>query len=131
RDAMFISVGYGRDADGRVSMNFGPLNGEGGERRLNVLITRARLRCEVFTNLRAADLEGGRSVARGVRALRTFLHFAEHGTLGGVDGTPEATPGVGSSFEDVVADALEAEGYEVVRGLGSAESRVDLAVVDP
>ena len=50
RDVIFISVGYGRTADGDLAMNFGPLNGDGGERRLNVLITRARLRCEVFTN---------------------------------------------------------------------------------
>jgi hypothetical protein len=131
RDAIFISVGYGRDAEGRVSMNFGPLNGEGGERRLNVLITRARLRCEVFTNLRASDLDSGRSTARGVRALRTFLRFAELGTLDGEPGTTGSTPEVGSGFEEQVAEALRGEGFEVVRGLGSEESRVDLAVVDP
>ncbi|QDV34542.1 DUF3320 domain-containing protein [Tautonia plasticadhaerens] len=131
RDAIFISVGYGRDAGGRVSMNFGPLNGEGGERRLNVLITRARLRCEVFTNLRGSDLESGRSAARGVRALRTFLRFAELGELDGDEGRPGASPGVGSGFEEEVARTLRAEGFEVVRGLGSEESRVDLAVVDP
>ncbi|WP_169975625.1 DUF3320 domain-containing protein [Tautonia rosea] len=129
RDAMFISVGYGRDADGRVSMNFGPLNGEGGERRLNVLITRARLRCEVFTNLRATDLDRGRSTARGVSSLRTFLHFAERGSFDGMDGTP-ASSNVQSTFEEVLARAIEEEGYAVARGLGSAESRVDLAVVD-
>ena len=48
RDVIFISIGYGRDADGHLTMNFGPLNQDGGERRLNVLITRARRRCEVF-----------------------------------------------------------------------------------
>ncbi|WP_152051540.1 DUF3320 domain-containing protein [Tautonia marina] len=129
RDAMFISVGYGRDADGRVSMNFGPLNGEGGERRLNVLITRARLRCEVFTNLRATDLDRGRSTARGVASLRTFLHFAERGTFDGMEGSAGSTIPL-STFEEVLAKAIEQEGYEVARALGSAESRVDLAVVD-
>jgi hypothetical protein len=129
RDAMFISVGYGRDAEGRVSMNFGPLNGEGGERRLNVLITRARLRCEVFTNLRSSDLDRGRATARGVASLRTFLHFAERGSFDGMEGSPDATTTL-STFEDVLAKAIEQEGYEVARALGSAESRVDLAVVD-
>lgn len=57
RDVMFISIGYGKTAEGYLAMEFGPLNNEGGERRLNVLITRARLRCEVFTNLRADDID--------------------------------------------------------------------------
>src|SRR5207245_5798839 len=73
RDVIFISVGYGRDKDGYLSMNFGPLNATGGERRLNVLITRARKRCEVFTNLSADDIDLSRSEARGVAALKLFL----------------------------------------------------------
>ena len=129
RDAIYISVGYGRDADGNVSLNFGPLNGEGGERRLNVLITRARLRCEVFTNLRGADLEAGRSASRGVRALRVFLHYAETGTMDGADGP--GTSEDDSTFEAAVAGSLREERFEVVRGLGEGASRVDLAVVDP
>ena len=56
RDVIFISVGYGRNSSGRVNQNFGPLNKEGGERRLNVLISRAKQRCEVFTNLHAEDI---------------------------------------------------------------------------
>ena len=56
RDVIFISIGYGRTADGKVPMNFGPLNNEGGERRLNVLITRAKLRCAVFSNLVPEDI---------------------------------------------------------------------------
>src|SRR5690606_6570646 len=77
RDVVFISVGYGRDQNGYVSMNFGPLNREGGERRLNVLISRARRRCEVFTNLRAEDLDLNRTQARGVAAFKRYLQFAE------------------------------------------------------
>lgn len=85
RDAMFLSVGYGRDAKGAVSMNFGPLNADGGERRLNVLITRARSRCEVFSNLRAEDLDLSRTNARGVAAFRKFLeHAAAGGPIGAI-----------------------------------------------
>jgi len=85
RDVIFISVGYGRDEHGKVSMNFGPLNNEGGERRLNVLITRAKRRCEVFTNLRYADIDMSRTNAQGVRSFKTFLRFADTGDLEGPD----------------------------------------------
>ena len=93
RDVIFISVGYGRTVEGSLTMNFGPLNGEGGERRLNVLITRARFRCEVFTNLTADDIDTGRSRAWGVRALKTFLAFAQTGrldSLGETDSAPNS-----------------------------------------
>src|SRR6185437_15293553 len=56
RDVILISIGYGKSADGKLSMSFGPLNRQGGERRLNVLISRARLRCEVFSNITVDDL---------------------------------------------------------------------------
>jgi len=82
RDVIFISVGYGRREDGWISMNFGPLNAEGGERRLNVLITRAKWKCVVFTNLRSDDLDLRRTNARGVAVLKTFLKYAETGVIG-------------------------------------------------
>ena len=83
RDVIFISVGYGRTADATLAMNFGPLNGDGGERRLNVLITRARLRCEVFSSLTADDIDLDRTRARGVRALKSFLAYAQERPLDG------------------------------------------------
>jgi len=61
RDVIFISIGYGRTSDGIITMDFGPLNQKGGERRLNVLITRARRRCEVFSNLKGDDIDLSRS----------------------------------------------------------------------
>ena len=91
RDVIFISVGYGRTADATLAMNFGPLNGDGGERRLNVLITRARLRCEVFSSLTADDIDLDRTRARGVRALKSFLAYAQDRPPGG-DGHPDAPP---------------------------------------
>ncbi|MDR3635956.1 MAG: DUF3320 domain-containing protein [Isosphaeraceae bacterium] len=128
RDVMFISVGYGRTAQGDVAMSFGPLNGEGGERRLNVLITRARLRCEVFSNLSADDIDLSRSPARGVRALKTFLAYAQHGRSeqgAGENGTPDAP------FEEAVHAALTAEGVDARRRVGSSGFALDLAVADP
>src|SRR5207247_9300824 len=81
RDVMFISVGYGRDAAGTMSMNFGPLNQAGGERRLNVLITRARRQCVVFTNVTPDDLDLRRASGEGIRVFKSFLSFAKEGKL--------------------------------------------------
>jgi very-short-patch-repair endonuclease/RecA/RadA recombinase len=129
RDVIFISVGYGRTREGYVAMNFGPLNRDGGERRLNVLITRARVRCEVFSNLRADDIDTNRTNARGVAAFKTFLHYAETGQL---DVPRMAESGEAESpFEQVVADALRKLGHEIHHQVGSAGFFIDLAVVDP
>ena len=127
RDVVFISIGYGRTADGTVSMNFGPLNAEGGERRLNVLITRARLRCEVFTNLTIDDIDPTRSRSRGVQALRTFLAAAEGGSTPALVRPEEADPGL----RQAVSEALTRAGYTTHPVAASDEGRVDLAVFDP
>jgi very-short-patch-repair endonuclease len=128
RDVVFISVGYGRIAGGYVPMSFGPLNLDGGERRLNVLITRARRICAVFTNLSADDIDLGRSNARGVRALKTFLKYAKEGQLD----VPVATGREPDSpFEESVLAALQRVGYQVETQVGSAGFFIDLAVVDP
>jgi very-short-patch-repair endonuclease len=128
RDVIFISVGYGRDDDGKVSMNFGPLNQDGGERRLNVLTTRAKYRCEVFTNLKAEDIDLHRTNARGVEVLKEYLKFAETGEL---DLATPSGRGPDSPFEQAVADRLENEGYRVEHQVGVAGFYIDLAVVDP
>jgi hypothetical protein len=104
RDVVLISVGYGKIAGGYVPMSFGPLNSDGGERRLNVLITRARRACEVFTNLTSDDIDLSRSQARGVRALKTFLKYAREGQLD----VPIATGREPDSpFEESVLSALQ------------------------
>jgi very-short-patch-repair endonuclease len=128
RDVIFISVGYGRDDDGKVSMNFGPLNQQGGERRLNVLTTRAKLRCEVFTNLKAEDIDLHRTNARGVEVLKEYLKFAETGEL---DLATPSGRGPDSPFEEAVAERLRDEGYRVEHQVGVAGFYIDLAVVDP
>ncbi|MDU0369913.1 DUF3320 domain-containing protein [Hymenobacter endophyticus] len=128
RDVILISIGYGRTREGYLAMSFGPLNGEGGERRLNVLITRAKLRCEIFTNLTADDLDLTRIQAKGVAALKTFLHFAQHGRLHQPQETGRAAE---SPFEEAVSHALTARGYQVRPQVGSQGFYLDLAVADP
>jgi len=128
RDVIFISIGYGKDADGNVSMNFGPLNWDGGERRLNVLITRARRRCDVFTNLSAEDIDVSRTSSPGIYALKAFLAYAGAGDTGVARENGDAP---GSSLEQAVAHSLTESGYELRPRVGAAGHWVDLAVVDP
>jgi len=128
RDVIFISVGYGKDASGYMAMNFGPLSNDGGERRLNVLITRARDCCSVFSSIRAEDIDLARARARGAQALRTFLKYAETGLMD--TGSPSGRDH-DSEFERQVSSALAAHGYETCPQVGVAGFFIDLAVVDP
>ncbi len=130
RDVIFISTGYGRTAEGTLAMNFGPLNGTGGERRLNVLITRARLRCEIFTNLSPDDIDLNRTASRGVQAFKTFLTYAKNGHLL-TDGVAGTSPTLTSPFEQVVYQAVTTLGYQLKPQVGSAGFYVDFAVVNP
>lgn len=127
RDVVFISVTYGRDANGIFRHHFGPLLREGGERRLNVLITRARVRCEVFSNITAEDIRD-ESAGAGVTALKRYLKFAKDGVfdLPTATGLPEESP-----FEEEVTAALRARGYEVHTQVGTEGYRIDIGVLDP
>lgn len=127
RDVILISIGYGRDLNGFLAMRFGPLANEGGERRLNVLISRARRRCEVFASITADDIDPERAQGRGVRALKQFLEFAQTGRLRVAAAADQESA---SPFEEAVRAALEAAGHEVQPHVGIAGFFVDLAVRD-
>jgi len=128
RDVVFISVGYAKDASGFMAMNFGPLSNDGGERRLNVLITRARDCCCVFSSIRGDDIDLSRARARGSQALRTFLKYAETGLMD--TGSPTERDH-DSEFERQVSRALAAHGCQTCPQVGVAGFFIDLAVVDP
>ena len=126
RDVILISVGYGFDNERKMSLNFGPLNQDGGERRLNVLITRARQKCVVFSNFKASSMKLTANPPHGVRALREFLEYAENLTMGTHTGEEHTS----APFEDAIASFLEENGYIVDKQIGCAGFRVDLAIVD-
>ena len=132
RDVILFSIGYGLDETGSVSMNFGPLNREGGERRLNVAITRAKHEIAVFSGLRGDMIDLTRTRARGVRDLKHFLEYAERGpkALTAPKNSLNANA-ADSGFEQLVENALRAHGYEVHRHVGCSGYRIDLAVLDP
>jgi very-short-patch-repair endonuclease len=128
RDIIYISIGYGKSAAGRLSQSFGPVNRDGGERRLNVLITRARLGMDVFCNFTADDLQTSGDTPFGVRSLKNFLKFAETGELEYRHETGRETD---SPFEDEVISAIKSLGYDVEPQVGSAGFFIDIAVRDP
>ncbi len=130
RDVIFISVGYGPTVPGgRVPMRFGPLGTDGGERRLNVLISRAKQRCEVFASMTDEDIDPDfASTRKGVFAFRLFLHFARTGRMTLAESTGRDHDSV---FEEQVAKALQARGLQVHRQVGLAGFYIDLAVADP
>ena len=130
RDVIIFSVGYGKDSLGRMSMNFGPLNKSGGERRLNVATTRAREKMVVVASIRAADIDSSKS-ATGVRKLHDYLDYAERGPIAlqstsGTDVLPYESP-----LEEDVAKAIQEMGYVTVPQVGCSGYRIDLGVVDP
>jgi len=129
RDVILISVGYGRDAQGNFAMRFGPLGMEGGERRLNVLISRAKQRCEVFASITDEDIDTERAKGKGIFALKLFLHFARTGRLD-MTRSPKTEPSR-NTFASQVGAALQQRGYQVHPGVGIAGCFIDLAIVDP
>lgn len=126
RDVILISVGYGFDQNKKMSLNFGPLNQDGGERRLNVLITRAREKCVVFSNFKAHDMHLSANPPFGVKALKEFLEYAENISYGNIINNVETN----EPFEDAVYKFLRENGYEVDKQVGCAGFRVDLAIID-
>ena len=129
RDVILFSVGYGPDKDGKVSLNFGPLNRDGGWRRLNVAVSRARYEMKVFSTLRADQIDLARTSSEGVAGLKAFLEYAEKGknaiTISSSVGYLN-----GKSLVDVIADQIRVHGYEVHTNIGCSGYRVDIGIVN-
>jgi very-short-patch-repair endonuclease len=128
RDVIMISVGYARNAQGYMAMRFGPLGAEGGERRLNVLISRAKRRCEVFASITDEDIDLERAKGKGVFAFKLFLQYARTGRISLAQRSEREMDSV---FEEQVADALQKAGYQVHPQVGIAGFFIDLAIADP
>jgi very-short-patch-repair endonuclease len=133
RDEIILSIGYGpREPGGPVPLRFGPINQEGGERRLNVAVTRARYRTTVVCSFRPeALLRATETLRPGPRYLHEYLVYAQRG--GRFTELPDTDPTKApeSDFEEAVRDALEARGYQVDSQVGQSGHRIDLAVRDP
>ena len=129
RDVILFSVGYGPDKEGKLSMNFGPLNKIGGERRLNVAVSRARHEMKVFSTLRPEQIDERRTQAEGVLGLKRFLRYAQKGYQAVDDHKVTDVPS--EIIVDQLSKALREKGYEVKTNVGTSVFRLDLAVVNP
>jgi len=128
RDVIFFSVGYGYDANGKITMNFGPLNKPGGERRLNVAVTRAREKVLLITSIKGSDIDPD-AQALGVQTLRTYLDYAEQGpetySAKRKDGEFD------SMLDEDIAAEIKKMGYDIVPQVGCSGYKIDIGVVDP
>jgi very-short-patch-repair endonuclease len=131
RDTILFSVGYGHDQSGKLSMNFGPLNKEGGERRLNVAVTRAKYQVKLVSSIQPHDMDLSRTSKRGPALLKYYMEFAQQGpsSLARETEVP-SDPEFDSPFEEEVCCALEERGLTLHRQIGCAGYRIDLAIVD-
>jgi len=128
RDAIILTIGYGRGTDGQLRYRFGPLLTDGGERRLNVAITRARQRLTLVSSFTHADMHPGRSAAAGVTLLRRYLRYVGSG------GRHLDEVAVDTDVDPLTADIaehLEHVGLPVTAAYGSSELRIDVAVAHP
>ena len=128
RDVVFLSVTYAKAHDGRLRYNFGPLNGENGWRRMNVLVTRSKKLMRVFSSVKAEDINLASTASRGAKLLRDFLSYAEHKRLD--NPTISAISETESPFEREVYEELQKRGVALVPQVGASGYRIDFGVVD-
>jgi very-short-patch-repair endonuclease len=131
RDVIFFSITFGPDAAGKTTMNFGPLNGEGGHRRLNVAISRAREAVVIYSTLLPEQIELSKVRAAGVRDLKHYLEFAIKGPRALVQQSVPTGLEPDSPFETAVIRILRNHNWVVHPQVGCSGYRIDIGVVDP
>lgn len=133
RDLIILGIGFGPDLPGagEMSMNFGPLNRQGGWRRLNVAVTRARSEMMIFTSFDPSMIDFNRTSARAVHDLRHFIEYAHDGPKAIAAAVHGSVGGYESPFEQFVAEGLQAKGWETHPQIGVSRFRIDLGVVHP
>ena len=129
RDIILFSVAFGPNAEGKMSLNFGPLNKNGGWKRLNVAVSRARSEMVVFTSMTADMINLKRTKAKGVEALRDFLEFAQKGQLQSknIEENMEERQGI----MEHICQMLNEHGYKYQRSVGHSKFKIDIAVMNP
>ena len=131
RDVMSLSIAFGPDDAGKITMNFGALNPEGGEKRLNVAVTRARFELHVFASLDSRQIDLTRTNSTGVAHLKQFLDYVERGPVA-LSAVDEGSLGPAENiFEEAVAEGLRGKGWDVRTQIGVSGFRIDLGIVHP
>ena len=132
RDTIIFSIGYAKDHNGIMYMNFGPLSKSGGYRRLNVAITRAKFNVKLVGSIHPTDIRLENTNSEGVKLLRSYIEFAINGTsVLQRELNYSNIVEVDSPFEESVYDFLVKHNYKVVTQVGCSGYRIDLAVKHP
>lgn len=132
RDTMIFSIGYAKDQNGVISMNFGPLNRNGGHKRLNVAITRAKFNIKLVSSIHPTDINVESTNSEGLKMLRQYIEFAINGvSILQTELQLTNSVEVESPFEEAVYDFLIKNGYNVTTQVGCSGYRIDMAVKHP
>ena len=132
RDTIIFSIAYGIDAQGRLLHNFGPLNRVGGERRLNVAVTRAKCNVQLVSSMHYTDIDLKHTSSEGAKLLREYLDYAENGSIA-LERAVSVRPfeQFDSDFELEVCDYLRSKGFAVDTQVGCSGFRIDLGLKLP
>lgn len=131
RDTIIFSVAYGKDEQGKLLHNFGPLNRQGGERRLNVAVTRAKVNVQLVSSMHSGDIDLGRTNSEGARLLKEYIDYAERGEKALGSGSSSGQGADGRELEEEIAEFLRSKGYTVETQVGCGSSKIDIAVRRP
>lgn len=131
RDVILFSIGYGPDQNGKVYMNFGPLNREGGWRRLNVAVSRARSEMVVYSVLKADQINLSRTSSEGVAALKAFLEYAAGYKLAVGKNNSEQYRHGKEEIAETICEILKSKGFSTDMSIGHSGYRIDIGVIDP
>lgn len=132
RDTIILSIGYAKDSDGIMYMNFGPLNRDGGYRRLNVAITRAKHNVKLVGSIMPTDINLEKTASEGVKMLRSYIEFAQQGIVAlQKELSFNSELNFDSPFEEEVYDFLQSKGYNIVTQVGCSGFRIDMAIKHP
>lgn len=131
RDTIIFSICYGKDRNGNMYMNFGPVGHNGGERRLNVAITRAKCNIKLVGSILPSDIDVNRAKSEGARMLRSYIEYAMKGTVALKAVENSESFEAEDDFCEVIAKFLEEHGFNIKRKVGCSDYKIDIAIVNP
>ncbi len=131
RDAILFSICYGPDEKGHISSNFGPINKQGGGKRLNVAFSRSRVSMTIFSSMYSTDIKVTDTSPDGVVAFRDFLKFAEGHDIQSESSAEKQAKLAKAGIMQNICKAIKNAGFQYVTMVGHSDFHIDIAVIDP